>query len=141
MDLHHPFLTIENYSPSDVHIKQPAGEIDTLVVFVHGYQGSSVDLEKARNFMNIYCPNSHGLLIKSIEDEIDETIEKLGEMVAQEVRLHLINSLNDYKRINFIGYSLGGILARQSLKHLEKYKDRMNIFISFASPHAGIKDN
>lgn len=117
MDLHHPFLTIENFSTDDGP-KSSGTEVDSLVVFVHGYQGSSIDLEKARNFMNIYCPNSHGLLIKSIEDEIDEEIEKLGEMVAQEVRLHIINTLNEYKRINFVGYSLGGILARQSLQHL-----------------------
>lgn len=64
MDLHHPFLTIENYAPSG--IRTSTGEVDSLVVFVHGYQGSSVDLEKARNFMNIYAPNCHGLLIKSI---------------------------------------------------------------------------
>ena len=141
MDLYHPFLTVENYQNTPTHHKHVGGEVDSLVIFVHGYQGSSVDLEKARNFMNIYCPNSYGLLIKSIEDEIDESIEKLGEMVAQEIRLHLINTLNDYKRINFIGYSLGGILARQSLQHLERYKDKMNIFITFASPHAGIRDN
>jgi pimeloyl-ACP methyl ester carboxylesterase len=90
--------------------------------------------------MNIYAPNCHGLLIKGIEDDIDEEIEKLGEMVAQEVRLHLINSLNEYKRINFIGYSLGGIVARQALQHLDRYRDRMNLFISLASPHAGIRD-
>jgi predicted esterase len=107
---------------------------------VHGYQGSSIDLEKARNFMNIYNPNCFGLLIKTIEDDIDNPIEVLGEAVAQEIRLHMINSVNAYKRINFIGYSLGGIIARESIKHLERYKDLMNVFISFASPHAGICD-
>jgi len=60
--------------------------------------------------------------------------------VAQEIRLHILNSLNNYRRINFIGYSLGGIIARESLKHLQRFKDLMNIFISFASPHAGIRD-
>ena len=88
------------------------------MVMVHGYQGSSIDLEKARNFMNIYNPYCHGLLIKTIEDEIDNPIETLGEAVAQEVRIHLLNSMNCYKRLNFVGYSLGGIIARQSLKHL-----------------------
>lgn len=77
-----------------------------------------MDLEKARNFMNIYNPNCYGLLIKTIEDDIDNPIETLGETVAQEVRLHILNSLNNYKRINFIGYSLGGIIARESVKHL-----------------------
>ena len=49
-------------------------DIESLVVMIHGYQGSSVDLEKARNFMNIYNPNSYGLLIKTIEDDIDNPI-------------------------------------------------------------------
>jgi hypothetical protein len=43
MDLYHPFLTIENFSASPT-TKGPSGEVDSLVVFVHGYQGSSVDL-------------------------------------------------------------------------------------------------
>lgn len=108
---------------------------------VHGYQGSSIDLEKVRNFMNIYNPYCHGLLIKTIEDDIDNTLEELGEAVAQEIRIHMLNTLNCYKRINFMGYSLGGIIARASLKHLERYKEMMNVFISFASPHAGICDS
>lgn len=116
-DKHHPFLIIENFTPQTTIPKQRA-DIDSLVIMVHGYQGSSVDLEKARNFMNIYNPNCYGLLIKTIEDDIDNPIETLGETVAQEVRLHILNSLNNYKRINFIGYSLGGIIARESVKHL-----------------------
>lgn len=43
MDLYHPFLTIENFS-SGPATKCSSGDIDSLVVFVHGYQGSSVDL-------------------------------------------------------------------------------------------------
>lgn len=64
-DEHHPLLIIENFSPEE-HITRQGLEIDSLMVMVHGYQGSSIDLEKARNFMNIYNPNCHGLLIKSI---------------------------------------------------------------------------
>ena len=33
--------------------------------------------------MNIYNPNCYGLLIKTIEDDIDNPIETLGEAVAQ----------------------------------------------------------
>lgn len=60
-----------------------AGEINSLVVFIHGYQGSDYDLEKAKNYLLVYSPNSHGLLIKSIQDEIDENIEHLGLKVSQ----------------------------------------------------------
>lgn len=68
--------------------------------------------------MNIYNPNCYGLLIKGIEDDMDEPIEKLGELIANEVLMELTKSNNNYKRINFLGYSLGGILARETLKHL-----------------------
>lgn len=139
-DIHHPFLIIENFS-NEATTPRSRIETDSLVVMIHGYQGSSIDLEKARNFMSIYCPSCYGLLIKGIEDDIDNPIEALGEAVAQEVKLHMLNSLNNYKRINFIGYSLGGIIAREALKHLQRYKDIMNVFISFASPHAGICDS
>ena len=56
--------------------------MEGLVVFIHGYQGSSIDMEKARNFMKIYNPNCEALLIKSIEDEMDESIEHLGRLIA-----------------------------------------------------------
>jgi predicted esterase len=62
-------------------------------------------------------------------------------MVGEEVKMHLLTSENNYQHISFVGYSLGGIIARSSLKHLENYKSKMNIFITFASPHAGIRDN
>ena len=54
------------------------------------------------------------------------------------MKLHLTNALNTYKRISFVGYSLGGILAREAVKHLSRYKHLMHLFVSFASPHAGI---
>lgn len=40
-------------------------------------------------------------------------------------------------KLNFIGYSLGGIIIRAALEHLEPFKDKLNLFISFASPHLG----
>jgi hypothetical protein len=43
---------------------------------------------------------------------MDENIEHLGKVLADEIKLHIINSINTYKRINFIGYSLGGIIVR-----------------------------
>jgi surfactin synthase thioesterase subunit len=43
---------------------------------------------------------------------MDEPIEILGQMVADEVMNELMKTHNNYKHINFIGYSLGGILAR-----------------------------
>lgn len=81
------------------------------------------------------------MLVKSLQNDMEEDIEALGKLLADEVKKHLLISYHKYKRINFVGYSLGGIVARESLKHLEEFKDKMNVFISFASPHLGITDN
>lgn len=96
----------------------PSFEITSLVVFVHGYQGTDYDLEKAKNFLFIYGPNVQGLLIKSIQDEIDEDLEHLGVKVATEIRTHISGSFNNYKKISLVGYSLGGIVIRECLKNL-----------------------
>lgn len=36
-----------------------------------------------------------------------------------------------------IGYSLGGIIGRASLRYLDVYRSKMNIFVTFSSPHLG----
>lgn len=61
-DLYHPFVMHDNCR------KMQVKEADSLVVFVHGYQGSNLDLEKAKNYLNIYNPRAFGLMIKSIQD-------------------------------------------------------------------------
>lgn len=44
----------------------------------------------------------------------------------------------DFKRINFLGYSLGGVIIRAGMKHLAQYKEKVNLLITLASPHLGI---
>jgi len=36
---------------------------------------------------------------------------------------------------------LGGVLARACLKHLQKYKNMMNLLITLASPHLGVSES
>jgi esterase/lipase len=133
-DLYHPFVMHDNCS------KMKVKEADSLVVFVHGYQGSDFDLEKAKNYLNIYNPRAHGLMIKTIQDQIDEGIEQLGEKVGEEIKNHIQNSPNKYERISLLGYSLGGVVAREAVRHLEAYKDKMTLMVTFASPHLGVSD-
>jgi hypothetical protein len=73
-DLHHPFITLENYQTPKMIDKKQNTCYDSLVVFVHGYQGSDLDMEKAQNFLGLYNGNCYGLLIKSIQDNMDESI-------------------------------------------------------------------
>lgn len=40
-------------------------------------------------------------------------------------------------RITFIGHSLGGLIIRAALPHLELYRDKMHGYLSLCSPHLG----
>lgn len=44
----------------------------------------------------------------------------------------------EFQSVSFIGYSLGGIVIRAGLKHLDIIKDRVNVLLTLASPHLGI---
>ena len=43
--------------------------------------------------------------------------------------------------MSFIGYSLGGVIIRACLPHLEQYKDKMFSYFSLSSPHLGYMYN
>ena len=40
-------------------------------------------------------------------------------------------------RLTFIGHSLGGLIIRASLPHLERFKDKFHGYLSLCSPHLG----
>lgn len=44
---------------------------------------------------------------------------------------------NYLSKLTFIGHSLGGIIIRESLKHLSQFKSQMHGFVSLGSPHLG----
>ena len=44
-------------------------------------------------------------------------------------------------KISFIGHSLGGVVIRSALIHLEHIKDKMYTFFSLSSPHLGYMYN
>ena len=39
--------------------------------------------------------------------------------------------------INMVGHSMGGIIARAALPHLQQYRSRFGFFCSLSSPHLG----
>lgn len=73
------------------------------------------------------------LASQSNEKDTDLRIEELGRRLAQEVRDFIFSYLSGFQMINglrtqvamskltFIGHSLGGIIVRQALKHLQSY--------------------
>lgn len=42
-----------------------------------------------------------------------------------------------FKRLSFVAHSMGGLVVRAALPHLERYKDLMYTYISLGTPHLG----
>jgi hypothetical protein len=56
------------------------------------------------------------------------------------VRKYIERSLFQFSLINFIGFSLGGLIARSAFAHLKEFWPQFNLFATFSSPHLGISE-
>lgn len=63
----------------------------------------------------------------------------MGSKLAIEVDSYIKESCPGAQlgRLTIIGYSLGGLIVRAALPHLEKYKSKMHGFLTLCSPHLG----
>jgi pimeloyl-ACP methyl ester carboxylesterase len=110
-----------------------------LVVLVHGFQGSSNDMKIIKNMLYANFPNNMYLCSSYNEQDTDISIYILGERLSKEVKDYLKdNKIITLGRISFIGHSLGGLIIRAALLHLEEFSDKMHLFLSLSSPHLGI---
>lgn len=63
----------------------------------------------------------------------------MGQKLAHEI-LHKIKTEEIKKEdiiLNFVGHSMGGIIARASLKYLKDFHKQLGFFCSLSSPHLG----
>ena len=42
--------------------------------------------------------------------------------------------------MNVIGFSLGGVIARAMLRHIEGHESKFNLLLTIGSPHLGIRE-
>jgi triacylglycerol esterase/lipase EstA (alpha/beta hydrolase family) len=63
----------------------------------------------------------------------------MGIRLADEVKRWIKDwcPKDNFAKISFIGHSLGGLLIRAALPHLDKYKDKMQTILTLATPHLG----
>lgn len=110
-----------------------------LVVLVHGYGASSLAMVFIERTIKYLYPHVHVLNSKSNEIQSDSAnIETMGRNLASEIEQEMQKYDNpDDVDISFIGYSLGGVVVRAALLHLEIFKFNMNTFISLSCPHIG----
>jgi surfactin synthase thioesterase subunit len=78
----------------------------------------------------IYCSSRN-------EENTESDIGEMGKRLADEI----LDYIRDFcpgsalGRVSFIGYSLGGLIARASLSHLETLHSKLHTFITLSSPH------
>jgi hypothetical protein len=124
-----------------------------MIIFQHGYQGTSYDLRLFRDMMKYILHSSsnvngtggtyHFLIATSNERQTDGNIEMMGHRLAVEV-MDKINTLESssssvVRRLSFIGHSLGSVIIRSALTShlLAPLLSRLFTFVSLTSPHVG----
>lgn len=63
----------------------------------------------------------------------------MGKRVADEIR-RFISRENMNKEeviLNFVGHSMGGIIARACLQYIPEFHSRLGFYCSLSSPHLG----
>lgn len=108
-----------------------------IIIFVHGYQASSFDMEPLSNYLKYKYSYIIPLLSTVNEGRTEQDIEESAHRLAIEIK-NFMNSIQfkEYQ-LNFVCHSLGGIIARACLKYLQSHKSRFNSFVTICSPHLG----
>ncbi|GBG28888.1 Protein FAM135A [Hondaea fermentalgiana] len=112
----------ENVEGEDLGVPE---DIRDVVVFVHGYLGSSWDLRAFRNYLLIVEPDTITLLSKANEEDTDSDIEVLGTRLANEVKAFLVRTFagETFKlgRLSLLSMSSPHLGARAMKSTLVKY--------------------
>ena len=112
-----------------------------LVFLCHGIQGSHEDMLRLKMFISNITPDN--VVVRSAcsyESDTGAEIYLMGRRFSEEVKdvlLSLEKNQNSVKSISFVGFSLGGLVARAAFSHLEKYGSLFNTFITISTPHLG----
>ena len=63
----------------------------------------------------------------------------MGERLAKEVKKYIIEFCpgTNLSKLSFVGFSLGGLIARAAFPHLKDLQQKFHTFISLSTPHLG----
>lgn len=145
-----PILVEEVYQNSSLLLEdqqiKPSRKVHGihLIVFVHGFQASGLDMMIFKNHVQLYNPKVICYSSTANEDATEGSIEQMGKNLAKEIKKYI----REYcyakdqatlflHKLSFIGHSLGGIIIRAALPLLEEFKGIMEGYMSLGSPHLG----
>jgi len=137
-----PILFEEVFTKADLveHAKCNSNQgKGSLLVFVHGFQGSSHDIAYIKNVMFLRLSSSQTLCSGSNHGKTEGCIEEMGEALAKEIITYIGEWFpnNTLEQILFFGHSLGGLIIRSCLPKLAGYKDKMHLLFTLSTPHLG----
>jgi hypothetical protein len=123
---------VENFEPDRFDV----------IVFVHGYQGSSADMRMFRNML--MKPFTLMLMSTVNEERTEGAIAHMGIRLANEIaafiRINISSRLRRcLGRVSFICHSLGGLIVRAALMSpmLDDLTPHYFTFFSLGCPHLG----
>ncbi len=110
-----------------------------LFILVHGFQGNSFDMRLIKNNISLINPSCVFLASNANQDDTECDLEEMGKRLATEVK-GFIKDWNEgliFKKISFIGHSIGGLIIRAALPYLKDYAEKFCLYMSLSSPHLG----
>jgi len=117
-----------------------------LVVIVHGMHGTPSSCDNMKNALQSAYPNIIVYISKCNATTLfsplttHDGIDAGGERLAKEVREVIQHNLS-IDKISFIGISLGGLYVRYAIGLLLDLPITFFNFITFATPHLGIRNH
>jgi len=96
-----------------------------------------------KNAISSLHPEALFLSSSHNEEQTEGDIMEMGERLATEIRQYIQQycPISCLSRISFIGHSLGGLIIRAALPHLEEYSEKFFSYLSLSSPHLGYMYN
>ncbi|KAK2195351.1 bifunctional Domain of unknown function DUF676 [Babesia duncani] len=131
-----PFCRI-NWSPYECK-SLCTNPSEHLIFLVHGYNGEPWSMIPYWNNLTTIGASCACVLSTFNCHHDDSPIDEMGKMLAREVKAYFAsNKHRKIRRLSFVGHSLGGLVIRSAIRHLEEYKNLFYAFISLTAPHLG----
>lgn len=107
-----------------------------LVVLVHQHNGSYGDMKLYKCFLGLILPHIACMNIKTMNNGGNKCILEMAKDLANEI-IHNVKKNPHIRKISFITFSSGGVIARAALPYLQSFQKNMCSFISLDAPHLG----
>ena len=132
---HNIYRFLSSETSVDVQRKVSGDFAYRPIILINGYQSNRSTWNKfAQQLWNIGFRSIFALEPQSYTSNLHELYETLDEAIDT-----VLSFLTCYKSVTLVGHSVGGLLARNYVKHSENCNNlKVSLVITLASPHYGV---